>query len=156
MLIGNMAMTRACLETGIKRLESFYDLFEPKGEYQGIPPSQKRARRRWTKDLMAHWQNFLILEGDRVVGHVAVSMGESPIQELIIFLHQDFRGQGIGTEALGSLQDWLKSKGNRKIWLTVQNTNIAATRCFRKVGFQFTSPPLEPEREMILDLEESG
>jgi RimJ/RimL family protein N-acetyltransferase len=138
------------------RLRIFYEEFEPKGEYQGIPPAQKRPRYSWIKGLLANWHNFLILEGDRVIGHVAISPVEGSLQELIIFLNQDYRGQGIGSEALGAIQGWLKQKGFGRLWLTVQNTNMTAIRCFRKVGFQFTSPPLEPEREMVLDLEESA
>ena len=135
------------------KLVSFYDLFEPKGEYQGIPPVQKHVRERWIKEIKESWQNFLILRDDRVVGHVAVAHEGGPLKELIIFLHQDYRGQGVGTKALGHIEGWLLEKGCKTLWLTVQNTNTPAIRCFRKVGFSFQSPLLEPEREMVLNLE---
>ena len=153
---GRVFEVNPCAEEGLEKLVAFYDLFDPKGEYQGIPPVKKRARTSWVKGLVSQWQNFLILKEDKVVGHVAVTMEEGPVHELIIFLHQDYRGQGVGSEALLRIQDMLKQKISKRLWLSVQNTNRVAIRCFQKVGFEFLSPPLEPEREMVLDLEEQG
>jgi RimJ/RimL family protein N-acetyltransferase len=154
--VGRVFDVIPCKEEGLEKLLAFYDIFEPKGEYEGIPPAEKQARTHWVEGLISHWQNFLVNEGEQIVGHVAVTLGEGPVQELIIFLHQDYRGQGVGSEALIRIQDWLKQKGPGKFWLTVKNTNRQAIRCFQKVGFQFMSPPLEPEREMVLEIGEQG
>lgn len=139
---------------GPESLMTFYDKFEPKGKYQGIPPVHKQARNTWINELMANWQNFLIIDGNRVVGHAAISEDNGSVQEVIIFLHQDYRGRGIGKGALNSIRNWLEGRGSGRLWLSVQSTNLTAIHCFLKVGFQFTTPPLEPEREMVLDLEE--
>ncbi|MFC1820373.1 GNAT family N-acetyltransferase [Thermodesulfobacteriota bacterium] len=141
---------------GEEKLSSFYDLFEPKGEYQGIPPIQKKARNRWISELINNWQNFLILDGESVVGHAAMALEGGPLQEIIVFLHQDYRGQGIGSEVLNYIRAWLEGKVCGRLWLSVQNSNILAIRCFLNVGFKFTSPPFESERDMTLDLEDSG
>ncbi|MGQ9652535.1 MAG: GNAT family N-acetyltransferase [Thermodesulfobacteriota bacterium] len=140
-------------EKGLLKLLSFYEEFEPKGAFEGIPPSHRRERRRWVTGLVAGWRNFLILAGDRVVGHVAVTMGGSVLQELIIFLHQDHRGRGLGTAALRYIIAQLEEEGCRRLWLTVENTNLPAIRCFLKVGFQFTSSLMESELEMTMDIE---
>lgn len=138
----------------LKELLEFYDQFEPKGQYQGIPPSHKSKRKRWVRDLLEQWENFLIIKGGGIIGHLAFTHLSQPAQELIIFIHQGHRGRGIGSEAIRAVCT-LMSRGHIEcIWLTVQNTNIPAIRCFRKVGFEFTSPPLEPEREMRLQLKE--
>lgn len=139
---------------GLHKLLSFYDAFEPKGVYQGIPPSRKSDRHQWVKSLMAGSQNFFILEGDQLIGHVAVTHGGGGLPELIIFLQEGYRGRGVGTEALRQIRTLLANKGHDRIWLTVQSTNVPAIRCFRKVGFHFTSPELEPERDMLLGSEE--
>lgn len=152
---GRVLTVRPCGREGLQRILAFYDRFEPKGEFQGIPPAKKRARGLWVEDLRRHWQNFLILDGDRVVGHVGVALGEGEVRELIIFLHQDYRGRGIGSGALRGIRGMLERQGGGKLWLTVQNTNIVAMRCFRKVGFEFVSPAFEPEREMVLDMEKT-
>jgi len=143
-------------EKGLLKLLSFYEEFEPKGAFEGIPPVRRRERRRWVTGLVAGWRNFLVLAGDRVVGHVAVTMGGSVLQELIIFLHQDHRGRGLGTAALRYIVAQLEEEGCRRLWLTVENTNLPAIRCFLKVGFQFTSSLMESELEMILDMERPG
>jgi RimJ/RimL family protein N-acetyltransferase len=135
---------------GLRMLEDFYNAFEPKGNYQGIPPTNKRDRFQWIKGLMAGSRNYLIFHGSELVGHVAVTCGGESLHELIIFLHENYRGKGIGTETLRHIRDLLAHEGYEKIWLTVQSTNMPAIRCFRKVGFQFTSPLLEPERDMVL------
>jgi RimJ/RimL family protein N-acetyltransferase len=141
-------------EKGLARLLSFYELFEPKGGFEGLPPARRRERRRWVLGLMGGWRNFLVLDGDQMIGHVAVTLGESDLEELIIFLHQEFRGKRIGSEALRYVMGLMKQEGCRRLWLTVENTNIPAVRCFQKVGFRVTSNLLEPEVEMVLDLEE--
>ena len=87
------------------------------------------------------------------MGHVAVAIGGGLLRELIVFLHQDYRCKGIGCGALRCIRGMLEPQ--RKLWLTVQSTNLVAMRCFRKVGFEFISPALEPEREMILDVEKA-
>ena len=51
---------------GAERLLSFYELFEPKGKYQGIPPVHKHARHSWINELVASWQNFLIVDGNEL------------------------------------------------------------------------------------------
>jgi RimJ/RimL family protein N-acetyltransferase len=136
-------------------LAVFYDLFEPKGEYQGIPPAKRGPRLRWLEEISSDWHNFLILDANRIIGHVAVTYSQGQLQELIVFMLEEYRGRGIGTEVLRHIRGWLWKKGTRRLWLTVHSTNTPAIRCFRKVGFGFSSPVLEPEREMIMELEKS-
>jgi ribosomal protein S18 acetylase RimI-like enzyme len=152
---GNAFEVFSCGDERVADLLAFYDLFEPKGEYQGVPPSQKRARRGWIRELLGGWDNYLVLDAQSVVGHVAVTSRDIPLREVIIFLHQDYRGRGIGTAALDYIKELEKKTGGARLWLIVQSTNAPAIRCFGRVGFEFNSPRLEPEREMILDLEKT-
>lgn len=138
----------------LEELRGFYDVFKPKGVFQGIPPVKRKERHRWVRDLMENWINYIVWHKDRVIGHAAVTRLGAPLFEVVIFLQEGYRGRGIGTETLRRIGRDLKRVGEGRIWLTVQSTNTAAIRCFRKVGFQFTSPSLEPEREMVLDLGE--
>jgi two-component system NtrC family sensor kinase len=140
-------------EKGLMRLMAFYDAFEPKGAFEGLPPAPKRERRKWVIGLLGGWRNFLLLDGERVVGHVGVTLGESDLEELIIFLDREYRGRGIGSQALRHIGNLMAREGCRRLWLTVESTNTAAIRCFQKAGFGFTSRELQPEMEMVLDLE---
>jgi PAS domain S-box-containing protein len=141
-------------DKGLMRLLAFYEAFEPKGGFEGLPPPRKKERRRWVVGLVGGWRNFLILDGDQMIGHVAVTLGESDLEELIIFIHQDYRGKGVGSEALRHVCRLLEQEGCRTLWVTVESTNRAAIRCLEKVGFRVTSEGLQPEREMVLDLGE--
>lgn len=140
-------------EKGLMRLLSFYDSFEPKGAFEGLPPIIKRERRKWVIGLMGGWRNFLMLEGKEVIGHVGVTLGESDLEEVIIFLRQDYRGRGIGSMALRHVGDLMALEGCRRLWLTVESSNTSAIRCFQKAGFRFTSKELQPEMEMVMDLQ---
>ena len=99
------------------------------------------------------------------VGDIPVAAAELKVREMSIYpqfehwlggvyVRREYRGRGIGTEALRQIRALLAQKGHERIWLTVQSTNVPAIRCFRKVGFHFTSPELEPERDMLLEAEE--
>jgi PAS domain S-box-containing protein len=141
-------------DKALMRLLAFYESFEPKGAYEGLPPLRKRDRRRWVMGIVGGWRNYLILDGDRVVGHAGVTVGGSDLEEIILFLHQDYRCKGIGTQALRHIWTLLEQEGWRRLWLTVENTNLPAIRCFQKVGFRHTSDPLDPELEMVMEMEE--
>ncbi|MEJ5375537.1 MAG: GNAT family N-acetyltransferase [bacterium] len=143
-------------ERTLTRLLSFYDAFQPKGAFEGLPPAAKRERRKWVIGLMGGWRNFLLLDGDQVVGHVGVTLGESDLEEVIIFLRHEYRGKGIGSRALRHVGSLLAREGCRRLWLTVESTNTVAIRCFQKAGFRFTSRAIEPEMEMVMDLGEWG
>jgi len=140
-------------ERTLPKLLTFYDSFEPKGAFGGLPPEDRKERRNWIMGLMGGWRNFLLLEGENLVGHIGVTMGEGDLEEVIILIHQDYRGKGIGTQALRHVSRLLAKEGYKRLWLTVESTNIMAIRCFRKVGFQLTSPQSKAQVEMILELE---
>lgn len=141
-------------ERGLMRLLAFYDAFQPKGAFEGLPPAAEGERRKWVIGLMGGWRNFLLLDGEQVVGHVGVTLGESDLEEVIIFLHEDYRGKGIGSRALRHVGALLAREGCRRLWLTVESTNTAAIRCFQKAGFRFTSQEFQPQMEMVMDLKE--
>ena len=74
--------------------------------------------------------------------------------EFAIFLHQDFRNQGIGTGLTEVTLEYARLKGLRNVWLSVEVNNRCAIRVYRKQGFQ-VSGMFGPEQEMSLNLEEA-
>jgi RimJ/RimL family protein N-acetyltransferase len=140
-----------CNENCKVELAQFYERFEPKGEFQGIPPVPDEARVVWLERILAEWQNFLVEDKEKeiIIGHVAVDCKHNPISpELIIFIDQTYRCQGIGTLVLNKLKDVLGELKCGEVWITVKDNNRPAIRCFLKVGFEFAGP-IEMEREMI-------
>ena len=99
----------------------------------------------------------LVAETDgRVVGAVWTRMMKDyghiadDIPSLAISLHQEFRGNGIGTELLSRMLQRLRRNGYAKVSLSVQKENYA-TKMYLKAGFQVWEETPE-EYIMVCDL----
>lgn len=134
-------------------LVEFYRAFEPKAGYQGLPPAADKLE-PWIDDLYSRWINLGAFYRDCLVGHCALdSIGEQTASEYLIFIAPEFQDQGIGTALTRYAMDTARSSHFRRVWLTVQNSNLRAIKVYRKAGFHFTGP-FEEEREMTLLLDE--
>ena len=118
---------------------SMYEEFEPKAEFQGLPPR--------TRENTAHWLQALRLAGDgefvievnrKIVGHSMLCLMENKTEaELAIFIHQDYRGCGLGKRLLlGTLNYGCKVLELDRVLLSVQGSNPRALHLFEKVGFR--------------------
>lgn len=65
-----------------------------------------------------------------------------------MFVHPDFRGQGINQSIIHHLKEWAKSRNIKELRLDVYEMNEAAIRAYQKTGFT------EHMIEMRLNLEE--
>lgn len=93
----------------------------------------------------------MLMDGPEVIGHLAVTIGESDTEEVMIFIQEGFRGKGIGSQALKYVGNLLAKEGGKRLWLTVRSENTQAVRCFKKAGFRFTCHEIQPEMEMVMD-----
>jgi RimJ/RimL family protein N-acetyltransferase len=119
-------------------LEAMYEAFEPKARFQGVPPSEKEACRRWIDGLVTGGENFLAWRGGRVIGHgVLLPDHEKGDAEYLIFVDRFHRGVGVGTAITGLAIERAAELGIRIVWLTVEAYNFRATRLYRKCGFAF-------------------
>lgn len=141
-------------DKGLIRLLNFYDSFEPKGAFDGLPPACPKERSKWVLGLVGGWRNFLLMDGPEFIGHLAVTIGESDTEEVMIFIQEGFRGKGIGSQALKYVGNLLAKEGCKRLWLTVRSENTQTVRCFKKAGFRFTCDEIQPEMEMVMDLHE--
>ena len=64
----------------------------------------------------------------------------------MLYLLEEYRGQGIGTELLRAMMDALEREGVRQVSLSVQKGN-PAVRLYRRVGFRIVR---ETEEEYIM------
>lgn len=55
---------------------------------------------------------------------------------IVIGLHQEQRGKGIGTQLFQALEQWATEKLTRRIELTVLEDNHAAIALYEKMGFE--------------------
>jgi GNAT superfamily N-acetyltransferase len=141
-----------CSLVDLSPLMDMYRVFSPKPASQGLPPPEPGTCQQWAKSLIEIAINLLAWRENRVIGHAALIKdlkGDSG--EFVIFVHQDFRNSGIGTQLTRLSIQKAKELGLKSIWLTVSMNNFIAVKLYRKQGFEYSDID-ECERTMILKL----
>jgi RimJ/RimL family protein N-acetyltransferase len=135
-----------------QRVWVMYLSFEPKAQYQGLPPAQPEQLCEWLRELQrTATDQFVLAVGERIVGHSVLCPGPRRGEaELAIFLHQKFRGRGLGRQLLlCTLNYGCKQLGLSRVWLSVQGANPHALHLFENVGFR----PVGETKPLALELE---
>jgi ribosomal protein S18 acetylase RimI-like enzyme len=135
-------------------LEAMYLAFSPKRVAQGLPPETPYALDRWLLHIMKGGHHLLVIVNEEVQGHLMlIPMEDESSLELAVFLHQGIRGRGIGT-AMNRLAIRLaRENGYKRVWLSVELSNIPAIRSYQKAGFQtlvHTVWAAEVEMEVVI------
>jgi len=135
-------------------LELFYNDFEPKRAAQGLPPKDAERISRWLDAILPQGLHLLAFHNKRLVGHAfLVPTGEEGIAEYAVFIHQQHRGRGLGTELNRTAVEAAREAGLRGLWLCVEPHNRAALRSYEKAGFTLIPGTIfSPEAEMRLTL----
>ena len=101
---GNKVRLRELRPHDHKNLLRMYAHFDPRHTAFGLPPSGHVLRRRWIENLEHGSLNVIALAGRRIVGHASIiDVPREDFCEFIFFVHQDFRGRGIGTSLAGEI-----------------------------------------------------
>ena len=133
-------------------LMDMYDIFSPKPASQGLPPPQIETCRKWAQSLLEIATNLLAWQKSKVIGHAALIKDvKGSSGEFVIFVHQDFRNLGIGTELTGLTIGKAKELGFKSVWLTVAMTNFVAIKLYKKLGFEYSDMD-DCERTMVIRL----
>jgi RimJ/RimL family protein N-acetyltransferase len=132
-------------------LVQMYKSFEPKRVAQGIPPPDVPRIAHWLDRLEQKSQALLAWQGNKVVAHTILCPMPADSVEFTIFVHQDYRQEGLGTVLSRLTLGWALHMGYSHAYLTTEISNFRALRLFRKLGFQTTSS-YGDEVEMKLDL----
>jgi GNAT superfamily N-acetyltransferase len=145
-------------EIGTSRGEDFSSLmemyltFSPKPVSQGLPPEDPETCHDWVKMLFNSGINILAWRGGQVIGHVAlVPNVEGKSGEFVIFVHQDHRNLGVGTELGRFALEMFRGLGFEIVWLTVRVLNFIAIKLYKHFGFEFCDSD-SYERLMVLEL----
>ncbi|MEW6669008.1 MAG: GNAT family N-acetyltransferase [Thermodesulfobacteriota bacterium] len=141
-----------CGPAQLSSLLDMYAGFSPRPASQGLPPEDPETCTRWVGGLMEMGENLLAWREEKIIGHAALvpdPKGDSA--EFVIFVHQVYRGLGIGTELTRATLDRARRRGLKSVWLTVAMSNFIAIRLYRKLGFDYSDMD-ECERTMIIRL----
>lgn len=136
------------------RLHRMYAAFVPKRAAQGLPPETDYGIQRWLDRILPKGVHMLVEIGDSLCGHgMLIPMDDPAEVELANFLHHSIRRRGIGTALNRLLVARAREVGYKRIWLSVEPSNIAAIRSYTKAGFKTLRHSLwapEIEMEVIL------
>jgi ribosomal protein S18 acetylase RimI-like enzyme len=136
---GQTLMVREYQLNDFAALVEMYKGFEPKRVAQGLPPPDVPRIAHWLDQLQQKSRSLLALHEDRIVGHVILCPISDAAVEYTIFVHQGFRGQGVGTAMTRLALDFAGEMGFAEVFLTTELSNFVALRLYRKLGFQLKS-----------------
>ncbi len=132
-------------------LVRMYKTFEPKRVAQGLPPPDVPRIASWLDRLAQKSTALLAWEATSVVAHAILCPMPANSVEFTIFVHQDYRQEGLGTALSRLALEWATAMGFSKVYLTTETVNFRALRLFHKLGFKTTSS-YGDELEMILHI----
>jgi|SRR5581483_1797001 len=116
-------------------LAEMYDTFEPLSEALGLPPTAPSRREAWLKTLEGSL-NLVAFVDDNLAGHLALLEIDEDSAELMCFVHQDFRRQGIATTLARAARQHAKEAGFRRISVFINSHNLGARHGLLKFGFE--------------------
>lgn len=127
MRIGDLPAT---FEVRLSTVENAITMEELERDYGITPQSLSEA-------MASHVKGWLCEDSGTVVGF---SMGDlSNGEVLVVAVHPDYEGNGIGKTLLLQVQDWLFSQGHEQIWLRANpDPKIRAHGFYRKLGWKAT------------------
>lgn len=118
----------------LPHLEQMYAGFDPIGEALGLPPGTIDRRQAWLASLQTGI-NLVALAEDHIVGHLALMPAEHAA-EMAVFVHQDFRRQGLATSLTKAAVEIARTRGLRALWVLITSSNVAARNGLRNFGFR--------------------
>lgn len=124
------------LDTVLAFMEAYY-------EYDHIPFVVSFARTVLEKMIRdaSLGRVWLICVGDDPIGYLVIALGfsleyghDAFIDEL--YLRADYRGRGIGTQAMRFAEDAAREMGVQSLHLEVEHENVEAQGFYRKLGYE--------------------
>ncbi len=116
-----------------------YKGFEPKRVAQGLPPPDVPRIALWIDQLEQKSYALLAWDASRVVAHTILCPMPGSAVEFTVFVHQDYRDEGLGTAVSRLTLEWASQMAYAEAYLTTEISNFRALRLFRKLGFQTTT-----------------
>jgi GNAT superfamily N-acetyltransferase len=117
-------------------LEGMYAGFTDEHRTMGLPPAGENRHEEWLTRLLERGTNLLVLDDDQVIGHGAYSPRWGPDPEMVVFVHPDHHGRGIGSELSRQLVAHAAASGLGSLRLTVDANNEPALSVYRSLGFR--------------------
>ncbi len=111
-------------------LLELYDEFRPRGGFLGLPPRDVAG---WL-DHLTDCPAVLAETDGHVVAH-GVLCPQGDAAEIVVFVHQNYRGAGLGRRIMLALLDRGREIGIRRAWGITDADNLPMMRLARSLGF---------------------
>lgn len=124
--------------TDFEKLMRFYVHFVPKQSFHEMPPDTHSGIVEWLRDLdRKGCVQFVVEAGDRIAAHAWLEPAPSGDEgSFSVFVHQDFRGLGIGRNlSLGVLNHGCKQMHLKRVLIRIDNSNPIAQQTLERFGF---------------------
>ncbi len=122
-----------------RTLAEMYRQFEPLGVAAGLPPRNEQARREWIKRSLEHEINFgAFSPNGELAGHCFLAADGPGSAEMAVFVHQNFRNQGVGRQLIRAAIQEACRKHIQRVWTMTSADNLAALALLKRCGFRTT------------------
>lgn len=124
-------------DDNVEGLVGMYSEFDAGDRAQGIPPSGESNIREWL-DVVLEQESLNVIgwHEDEPVGHAMLVADKDGSYELAIFVAEEYRGAGIGTEVMRTSLGAAQEHGIDRVWLSVERWNQPAIKLYDKLGFE--------------------
>jgi len=120
----------------LDRLAQMYRDFDPEQGSLGVPPRGESRLRAWVEQLFAQNVQLIAKEGRRVAAHAAWIRDDAGGAEVLVFVHPDYQGAGLGKKMLAAVITMARFMGVDRLWSEVENHNVPVIRMNRDLGFE--------------------
>ena len=131
---------REVAEGDAPALRAFYNSLDPFGKemFHPIGPvAELHACEKVVRDALSGGRyDLVIARADEILGWAFVSDLAKEFPLLGIGLSEELRGRGLGAKLMERLVEFVRSRGNKGIELTVVRTNDRARRLYESFGFE--------------------
>lgn len=123
-------------EARLPDLTAMYRAFGPAHRSMGLPPRDDRRTEQWVRSLHDRGTNLIATDRTRVLGHSGYVPGDEDVPEMLVYVHPEAQGRGIGTELVRQAIAWAVADGHDGLRLHVESDNEAALHVYRTLGFE--------------------
>jgi L-amino acid N-acyltransferase YncA len=134
----------------IGQLTKMYLSFDRDQIAFGLPPRGMDRIQTWLESLFESDVQLIAKHNQDVVAHAAWIKDGSKRAEVMVFVHQDYRGAGVGKKLLTAVVTMSRFMGLDLLWAEVENHNSPMIHINHELGFE-TIAWHHGSREMTLE-----
>ncbi|WP_414046701.1 N-acetyltransferase family protein [Macrococcus equi] len=128
-----------------EQLMNLIDHVESTSNFMLMEPGERNNSVEKQLKMIEHFSkqdnsNIFVADNGTLCGYL-IAIGNTSLRNkhtayLVIGVHEDARGQGVGTQLFEAVEKWANTVGITRLELTVVSKNEAGVRLYQKSGFE--------------------